>query len=392
MNSIHCLFRLVLCCVAVATTALSSAYGHPVAQGSVEIRIQPETIATLFRISNEQVFVAESIGPNARPANSLEELWERHADYVRSHVTVLVDGTPRPGKVVGITSPTDRSVQGFTEYLLEYAGAEFTRLEVRQDLLQEIEYAPGNRWEATFAVRVVRGGQVIREASVLAPKQPLIMDLGSVTSSFETAAAPRLTPLAWDYFIYGLRHIAGGWDHVLFVVALVIAVPRLWPVLALVTVFTLAHTITLTLAVLRIVSAPGSVVEPIIAASIVIAAALNLFRTNRPPLGPRLMVAFGFGLFHGLGFASGLIAAMDGFRAAALAAAITGFSLGVEAGHQLVVIPLVAILWILNRHATRFVPAITRIATIVVLLAGIWLLSHTLHWRSTSAQGIMLRD
>jgi hypothetical protein len=69
---------------------------------------------------------------------------------------------------------------------------------------------------------------------------------------------------------------------------------------------------------------------------------------------------------------------MEGFRPAALAAAITGFSLGVETGHQLVVIPFVLILWILGRYAGRLLPAITRTATVAVLLAGLWLLSLSL--------------
>jgi hypothetical protein len=344
----------------------------------VEVRIQPATVEARFRISNEQVFVAESIGPNARPAASLEEMWERHGNYVRDHVSLFADGNAVPGKVTAVTPSTDRTVKGFTGYTLQFPVENLTRLELRQNLLQEIEYAPGNPWEATFTARVIRGESVLREAAIFTAKQPLVVDLSSVSSAFESSAGPRVAPLAWDYFIYGLQHIAGGWDHILFVVALVLAVPRFWPVVALVTAFTVAHTITLTLAVLRLVSAPSAVVEPIIAISIVIAAALNLHRTDNPPMAPRLFVAFGFGLFHGLGFASGLIAAMEGFRAPALAAAIAGFSLGVEAGHQLVVIPLVLFLWSLKQYATGIIPAVTRVATVAVLLAGLWLLSFAI--------------
>jgi hypothetical protein len=367
--------RLALWIVVAAICGFPAVHAHPVAQGSVEVRIQPGTVEASFRISNEQVFVAESIGPNARPAASLEEMWEHHANYVLDHVVLLADGTAVPGKVRAVTPSTDRTVKGFTGFTLQFQTENLTRLELRQNLLQEIEYAPGNPWEATFTARVVRGEAVIREAGIFTAKQPLVVDLGAVESAFDSSAGPRVAPLAWDYFIYGLQHIAGGWDHILFVVALVLAVPRFWPVVALVTAFTVAHTITLTLAVLRLVSAPSAIVEPIIAVSIVTAAALNLFRTDNPPMAPRLFVAFGFGLFHGLGFASGLIAAMEGFRALALAAAIAGFSVGVEAGHQLVVIPLVLMLWTLKRFASRVIPIITRVATVAVLLAGLWLLS-----------------
>lgn len=369
--------RRVLCFAAIVIGALSAADAHPVAQGSVELRIDQETASIRFRISNEQIFVAESIGPNAKPANSLDELWERHANYVGEHIVVLADGIAKTGKFLRITPPQDKSVKGFTGYTFEFPIGKPTRLELRQNLLQEIEYAPGNPWEATFTARVLRGEAVIREASVLAPKQPLVIEMGSVVSEFDSTKTASQTPLAWEYFLYGLHHIAGGWDHILFVVALVLAVPRLWPVLALVTAFTLAHTITLTLAVLRIVSAPSAIVEPVIAGSIVIAAALNLVRMDNPPLAPRLFVAFGFGLFHGLGFASGLIAAMEGFRAPALIAAIAGFSVGVEAGHQLVVVPFVLLLWALQRFARGIVPVVTRVATIGVLVAGLWLLYYS---------------
>jgi HupE / UreJ protein len=376
VNPSCALSRLAIWIVAATTCGFSAARAHPVAQGSVEVRIQPGTIETRFRISNEQVFVAESIGPSAKPAASLEEMWERHANYVRDHVVLLADGVAVPGKVTAVIPPTDRTVKGFTGYTLQFQTANLTRLELRQNLLQELEYAPGNPWEATFTARIVRGEAVIREAAIFTAKHPLVVNLGSVESAFESSG-PRIAPLAWDYFIYGLQHIAAGWDHILFVVALVLAVPRFWPVVAVVTAFTVAHTITLTLAVSRLVSAPSAIVEPIIALSIVIAAALNLFRADNPPMAPRLFVAFGFGLFHGLGFASGLIAAMEGFRAPALAAAIAGFSVGVEAGHQLVVIPLVLLLWTLKRFASGVILAVTRVATVAVLLAGLWLLSFT---------------
>jgi hypothetical protein len=357
---------------------LSTAHAHPVAQGSLEVRVSPDALTARFRVSNEQIFVAESIGPNAKPANSLDELWERHANYMRHHVVVTKDGVVIPGKLLGLTPPADQSVKGFTEYVFEFPVKDSSRVELRQSFLQEIEYAPGNPWEATFIARIVRGETVLREAAIFSAKQPLVFDLNSVASAFESTASPSLAPLTWDYFVYGLQHIAAGWDHILFVVALVLAVPRLWPVLALVTVFTIAHTITLSLAVLRIVSAPSAIVEPIIAVSIVVAAALNLVRSSNPPLAPRLVVAFGFGLFHGLGFASGLIAAMEGFRASALAAAIGGFSVGVEAGHQLVVVPLVLLLWVLQRYADGILPRVTRVATIAVLVAGLWLLSYSI--------------
>jgi hypothetical protein len=113
--------------------------------------------------------------------------------------------------------------------------------------------------------------------------------------------------------------------------------------------FTLAHTITLALSVLDIVRLPGSIVEPMIAASIVVVAVQNIYWPGRSHDGSRLLVAFLFGLFHGLGFAGGLLEAMGSLRMAGAAVAIAAFSVGVELGHQLVVLPAVAGLYWLRR-------------------------------------------
>jgi hypothetical protein len=107
-----------------------------------------------------------------------------------------------------------------------------------------------------------------------------------------------------------------------------------------VTAFTAAHTITLTLSVLDIVRLPSSIVEPMIAASIVVVALQNVFWPEKSRGWTRLALAFSFGLFHGLGFAGGLLEAMAGMPGIAVALAITAFSIGVEIGHSAVVLPL----------------------------------------------------
>ena len=94
------------------------------------------------------------------------------------------------------------------------------------------------------------------------------------------------------------------------------------PALKVVTAFTLAHTLTLTLAALNLVRLPERVVEPLIAASIVFVAVQNLFWPRRSRGWIRLGAAFFFGLFHGLGFAGGLLEAMQGMRGAVVLLAI----------------------------------------------------------------------
>jgi hypothetical protein len=270
-------------------------------------------------------------------------------------------------------------VNGFTIYTLRFPLANEPRqIEVRQDLLTESLYSPGNPWEAPIIVRAWQGDRLILQGALLTAKQPLQIQIRSKVAGEFHEPASASAALGWDFFRQGLRHISGGWDHALFVAALVIALPGFWRVLALVSAFTLAHTVTLTLAALGLIHLRSSTVEPLIALSIVAAAALSAVCPATPLLRSRLAVAFGFGLFHGLGFAGGLIAAMQGFSPGAVAAAVGGFSIGVEIGHQVLVLPLIGLMAALRRWAPACVPLTTRATALLICAAGFWLLATVL--------------
>jgi hypothetical protein len=112
------------------------------------------------------------------------------------------------------------------------------------------------------------------------------------------------------FFYQGVYHILTGYDHLLFISALVLAATTFWDLIKVVTAFTIAHTITLSLAAFNLVSLPQRVVEPLISASIVFVALQNVFWPSRAKGWSRLGAAFFFGLFHGLGFAGGLLEVM----------------------------------------------------------------------------------
>lgn len=142
--------------------------------------------------------------------------------------------------------------------------------------------------------------------------------------------------VATRFLRLGFTHILPeGLDHVLFVLGLALLSARVAPLLAQVTAFTVAHTVTLALAVYGVVSLPSRVVEPLIAASIVYVAIENLVRTEAT--WARLAVVFGFGLLHGLGFAGAL--SELGWPQGRRLAALLSFNVGVELG-QLAVIAL----------------------------------------------------
>jgi HupE / UreJ protein len=143
--------------------------------------------------------------------------------------------------------------------------------------------------------------------------------------------------------------------------------------------FTFAHSLTLTLAVLHWVHLPEAVVEPLIALSIVVVSLQNLLGPARGAGATRLAVAFGFGLVHGLGFAGPLVDALRGAPPSALAIGIIGFSLGVELGHQLVVLPLFAGVTSLARTThDRSFSVTLRLGSLVTALGGAFFLLRAL--------------
>ncbi|MEI6085813.1 MAG: HupE/UreJ family protein [Verrucomicrobiota bacterium] len=165
---------------------------------------------------------------------------------------------------------------------------------------------------------------------------------------------------------HGVMHILTGYDHLLFIGALALAVVSFRDLIKVITAFTLAHTVTLTLSVFNIVRLPSHIVEPMIAGSIVFVALTNVFWPERSRGKLRLATAFFFGLFHGLGFAGGLLDAMEGLPGMSIGLAILAFSLGVELGHQLIVLPVFG--------AKRLVPTwpVLRYASAAISVAGVW--------------------
>jgi hydrogenase/urease accessory protein HupE len=147
-----------------------------------------------------------------------------------------------------------------------------------------------------------------------------------------------LTPIAADYVGLGVEHILTGFDHLLFVVALTLLVRRKRQLLATITAFTVAHSVSLALTVLGIVRVPAPPVEASIALSIVLVCAECLRPGDSLAHRAPWAVAFAFGLLHGLGFASALLEL--GVPERHVPTALFCFNVGVELG-QLGIIAVV---------------------------------------------------
>ncbi len=184
-------------------------------------------------------------------------------------------------------------------------------------------------WDRSF------GTMVLRQVDVPAPYDGYLQS-GAATGPIPLAGGAQSGPMQTfvNYIPVGFDHIVPlGLDHILFVLGLFFLSTRMGPLLWQVSAFTLAHTITLALAALGYVTVPGSIVEPLIALSIVYVAVENLFTDGLSRWRP--FIIFGFGLLHGLGFAS--VLAEFGLPEGTFVPALIGFNIGVEIG-QLAVI------------------------------------------------------
>jgi hydrogenase/urease accessory protein HupE len=355
-------------------------HAHPVAQGRLEVEIFPEKIRARAQVSTEEVYIQNALAHRDETGNvTTDEMYQRHGAYLLQHIHFAADGKPLTGRLTGVVKPKGPGLQRAI-YDFEFVpGAPPARLRVDENVLNEFDYAPGNRWEATYVTRVAQQGRQPLDGLLLTSRDPLVIDCSWSASSRESLGPGRVDQwrLTKEYIRHGVMHILTGYDHLLFIGALVLAVVTLWDLVKVITAFTLAHSITLTLSVLNLVRLPGKIVEPMIAASIIFVALQNLFWPERSRGAGRLAVAFFFGLFHGLGFAGGLLATMEGMAGLTVGLAIVAFSLGIEIGHQIVVLPVFLALKIARTSrggAIRSIDYALRYASAGICAAGVFYL------------------
>lgn len=172
------------------------------------------------------------------------------------------------------------------------------------------------------------------------------------------------------YLKLGYQHILPlGLDHILFVLSLFLLSPKLKPIILQSTAFTVAHTITLGLAMYHVITPSAKIIEPLISFSIMLVALENIFSPKLKPT--RIGVVFLFGLVHGLGFASSL--SQMGLPQNAYLSSLVMFNIGVELG-QLTVILLAFFLvgkWFGQKSFYRRVVVVPA-SLLIILIAGYW--------------------
>jgi hypothetical protein len=342
----RCLARAL---VALALFAAGSAFAHKPSDSYLSLTVTREGVAGQWDIALRDLDFALGLDADGNGEITWGEVRTRHADiaaYAGAHLAVKADErtcTLAVGEQL-IDTHTD-GAYSVLPLAFDCGGATPQRLSIGYTLFADLD--PQHRGLLKLGAH-----GATRTAVLGASAAPVLFELGAIDrwSTF------------LDYLREGVWHIWIGLDHILFLVSLLLpsvlawqaarwqpvanARQAFWGVSGVVTAFTVAHSITLTLAVLGVIDLPSRLVESVIALSVVVAALNNL----KPLVTRRLWtVAFGFGLVHGFGFAS--VLADLGLPREALALALVGFNLGVEVGQLAIVLAFLPLAFALRRTA-----------------------------------------
>ena len=333
-----------------AVVAVSLAFGAAIAhQGGT-------TGHATVSVSGQSVRYALSL-PTEGLGDATRDLRELAAAVAR-HVVIEADGAACSGVPAGTRPPS--AGRASIEVVVLYAcAAPIRNLSIRDgiDALLGVDHhtIADIQWPGGTRQVIFEKGQ--RQASIAMTGE----------ASPERGAVGQFV----FYLGLGVEHIIGGIDHLLFLAALLALARGVWQTVKIVTAFTVAHSITLSLAALGLVDVPASIVEPLIAASIIWVAVENLVAPAG--VGRRWLVAGAFGLVHGLGFASALIE-LDLSRDALLRA-LVGFNVGVELG-QLAFVAVFLPPFIWASRADRL-PRLPQLLSVLVALVGaVWLVQR----------------
>jgi hypothetical protein len=345
----------------------TSAFAHKPSDSYLTLSIEGAVVEGQWDIALRDLDFALGLDANGDGAITWGEVRAKHKDiaaYAMSRLQLATDGKGCPASV------TEHMVDDHTDGA--YAVLRFKAvcpvvletLQARYTLFSDIDPQHKGLLRLQY--------QGASSTGIFSPEK--------ASQQFALKQVSKLTQFI-DYGREGVWHIWIGFDHILFLLALllpavVVRVEKKWQavnafkpaffeVLKIVTAFTLAHSITLSLATLGIISLPSRWVESTIAASVVIAALNNIFPLFRER---RWVMAFVFGLIHGFGFASVLTDL--GLPQTALILALVGFNLGVEVG-QLTIVSVFLPLAYLVRHSSFYRKVILLGGSVVITVVAL---------------------
>jgi hypothetical protein len=364
MKTLHRLFFLV--CLLCAGTASA----HKPSDSYLVLDVAGKEVTGQWDIALRDLDMAIGLDQDGNGELTWDEVRARHeaiAAYALSRLALSSGGTPCPLRVTAHLLD-DHSDGAYAVLRLHAAcAADIVALDATYRLLFDID--PQHKG----LLRLTNKTQT--STAIFTPDSPV--------QQLRVADASRWRQF-FDYVKHGVWHIWIGFDHILFLLSLLLPAVLMhtakgWQgrdtfrssfieVLKVVTAFTLAHSVTLTLATLGVVALPSRVVESAIAASVVLAALNNIWPVFERR---RAIVAFAFGLIHGFGFASVLLDL--GLPQTALLLSLVGFNVGVELGQLAIVAVFLPLAFAARRTVAYRRVVLVGGSAVIAAIAAVWL-------------------
>jgi len=350
---------------------------HDPGLSTLRVEVRVNEISLVVALS--PVDAAQLLPPERRQ-HDLGETQQALTELASGFYTLELDEAP----LVLATKPETILVAGDNvEFQLGFKRPAGSRLTVKSRLFPALP--PGHRQYATVVtsegVLLAEKLLHLRESDLEVTLPPALaagrVDVPPVATA--VSSPPPTTPSAGSFegfLTLGVEHILTGYDHLLFLFGVLVVCTRWRSMLAVVTSFTVGHSLTLIAATLDWVTISPRVIEPAIAASIVFVGVENLLRRGTEPTG-RWLLTFLFGLIHGFGFAGVLRELGVGATPGGLLVPLFSFNLGVELGQLGVAAVVLPLLWWARRRPA-FPQRVVPILSSLVALAGVyWLLERT---------------
>ena len=328
------------------TLSAATLLAHDPGLSSLDVSVSPSAISVTLSIDTADLTLITSGEPLDRRA-ALEA-------FARESVQLSLDGKElRPGDVNVLVDASGAQVR----LLFGSASSKqsTSRLVITSDVPARL--ARGHR---ELLVVKISGGQA-GQALLDARSNSFAVDLEAVSET-----APHL---AWSFLKLGNHHILSGYDHLLFLAGLFLAACTVRELVVLLSAFTLAHSMSLALVVVGGVHLPGSIVEPLIAASIAWVGIENLVRDRH---ATRWLVVFGFGLIHGFGFAGALADLGFGSTTLDVAVALFSFNAGVESGQLVVAAFVLPLIWTMRSRPVWRAKLQPLCSMLIAIAGGCW--------------------
>ena len=340
---------LVVFTIASLTLSSTVLRAHDPGLSALEIGVRPGTITVSLSMAAADAALIAS-GPDAKPRAALTAL-------AREAIRLSLDGealAPEQDEV----SIDAGGARVRTVFRVRGSGEQTRRLIVTSDVPKRV--ARGHR----EILIVIVGGTQTAQKLLDAESDSLAVDLGPDPGAVSTA---------WSFLALGNHHILSGADHLLFLAGLFLAACTARELIALLTAFTVAHSISLALVVIGAVQLPASIVEPLIAASIAWVGVENLIGARHRRLW---LTVFGFGLIHGFGFAGALTNLGFGSTTTDVAVALFSFNAGVESGQLFVAAAMLPLLWAMRSRPAWQATLRPVCSGVVALAGGYWLVAR----------------